>query len=245
MNGNITEQSRALVLAKSAPEQKSPPIPPIPMQMGSGRVPDGGQGANNNLKMKSIFDGGTSNPQITAKLMGQRAVPPQEPPRAASARPMVYAKMGQQSDVPQAPSAPTAPAAPSGVDLPPTNVQDVLIRESGPRGLTRKEASDIASVLLDSLKSAAAAVAAGQTCVGVDGSTLDTAKNIQSQMAKFGSTGNSDDRLDLESSEVDIIERIIECASVYEKVEAAAKGRTIAFVAGGLIIGAVVLLATS
>lgn len=244
MNG--TEQSRAMVLAKPAPEQKASqtPAPAIPMQMGSGRVPEGGQGANNNLKMKSIFESGGNNPQIQVKLAGARGT--QEAPQAAApqnSRPLVFAKMGQQNDAPPAPPAPAAPPPPP--TLPPTNVQDVLVRESGPRGLTKKEASDISGVLLGSIKSASAALAAGQTCVGVDTSTLETAKDIQSQMAKFGSSGGSDERLDLETSEVDIIERVIECATVYDKLEAAAKSRTIAFVAGGLIIGAVVLVATS
>jgi hypothetical protein len=57
--------------------------------------------------------------------------------------------------------------------------------------------------------------------------------------------GNSDERLELRPSEIDLIEKVIECGETYRKLEAASKGRTMAFVAGGLIIGAVVLLVTT
>jgi hypothetical protein len=41
------------------------------------------------------------------------------------------------------------------------------------------------------------------------------------------------------------IESVLECGMTYEKLAEASKGRVMSFVVGGLIIGAVVLLATS
>jgi hypothetical protein len=81
--------------------------------------------------------------------------------------------------------------------------------------------------------------------VGVDDGTISSAREIQAGMQRFSVIGNSDERLELRPSELDLVEKVLECGDTYKKLEAAQKGRTMAFVAGGLIIGAVVLLVTS
>jgi hypothetical protein len=79
----------------------------------------------------------------------------------------------------------------------------------------------------------------------VDGAALDSAKEILSGMKRFTMVGNSSERLELRSSELDLIEKVIECGASYQELRSAQKGRTMAFIAGGLIIGVVVLLMTS
>lgn len=225
--------TRALVLAK--PADGRPAAPSNPVSMGGGRIPSGGQGANNNIKMKSIFDNSSQN---NVKFMGQNSVPPRA---EAPQRPVVFAKLGQaDSDVPTAPE-----VAPISISTPRADINAVLIREGGPEGLTRKEASDISAALLDAIQQSSSALGDGQVCVGVDSSTLDKAREIQVGLNKFSSTGNSSERLDLDPDEVEIVEKVIECGQVYQAAQAASKGKTIAFVAGGLIIGVVVLLAMS
>lgn len=242
MSGNRAE-SRPVVIAKAVPDggMSAPAAPAMPnqtLQMGGGRLPDGGHGATGTMKMNSIFQGGNNNPQLNAvKVMGNRPLPLSAP----TGRPVAFAKisMGQEA---QGTGVPPAPPAPPG---PPTNIEEVLIREGGPEGLTRKEAADLAAVLSQSMGMASKALADGQTCLGVDGAAIDNAKDILAGLQRFSAVGNSDERLSLKASEIGTIESILECAMTYERDEAAKKGKLIAFVAGGLIIGAVVLLATS
>jgi hypothetical protein len=222
--------SRAMVMAKpSGGEPKpAPSSPSIPIQMGSGRVPEGGQGINNMAKVKTIFDGSgaSANPNLNqVRMAGQK----EEPTRT-----VVIARraMGQESEA----SAPSMPATPK------TDIVEVLIREGGPQGLTRQEAGDIAAALQEAIVSSVSALEAGETCLGVDSVSIESAKDIQIGLQRFSVAGNPMERLDLRARELDLVEKILECGTTYERLKAADKGRTMAFVGGGLIIGAVVLL---
>lgn len=227
MSGNVDK--RSVVVAKAVGDERPATNMGVPLRMGGGRLPDGGQGANNTLKMKSIFEGGNSSQVSQVRMASPR---PQ-------GRPLAFARkvMGQESSPEAAPPAPPPP--------PPTNVQEVLVREGGPQGMTRKEASDIAQVLGIAIQSSSEALAAGQTCVGVDGATLDDARTVQAGMSRFASAGNADERLELSPGEIDLIERVVECGMTYDKMKELNKGKTVAFVAGGLLIGAIVLLVMS
>lgn len=217
--------SRSLVLAKPAGEQKQAKGPSIPIQMGQGPVQQAAQG----VKMKSMFESGNS----TAKMAGRDNPRPQV---VTPDRPIVFAKMGQEDAPPAPPELPPMPP------LPPTNVQEVLVRENGPKGLTKKEAADINVALIDAIQSSAEALSSGKVCVGVDGAAINSAHEIQAGLEKFSTTAGPNERLDLQASEIDLIDRMIACGLVYEQSAAASKSKTMAFVAGGLIIGTVVLL---
>lgn len=195
-----------------------------PIQMSSGRLPDGGHGANGMMKPKSIFENNGGSQLGRAQM--QQNVP--------ARRPLVMARavLGQDGDA--------VKAAPPAPPQPPTNVQQVLKREAGPVGLTKKEAADIAVALGAGIDASALGLQAGLTCVGVDGPSLQDARTLQAGIAEFSISGGSNERLDLKDKEIELIDRVLECATIYGQYESNKNGKLIAFVAGGLAIGALV-----
>lgn len=224
---------RPQVLAKAvesprAPSQAMGMTSGMPVGMAGGRIPDGGHGATATLKPNSIFEAG-NHPQMREIRLGTKV-------QEAPIRPRVMAKpyMGAEAN-----SAPPSPPEP------PTNIQQVLKRETPPEGLTVKEAADLAAVLDEAIANSVLALQEGVTCISIDSSAIDEARSLQEGLAGFAAGGAFSERLELRNPEIDLIERMLECGILYQSVKKASTGKTMAFIAGGLLIGAVALLVTS
>jgi hypothetical protein len=97
-------------------------------------------------------------------------------------------------------------------------------------------------VLEQAIVAASEAITAGETCIGVDGATIQNAKELQAGLERFATLGNPDERLNLRPGEIATMKSVLECGMTHQRLEQASQGRVMAFVIGGLIVGAVVLL---
>lgn len=170
---------------------------------------------------KSIFDGprGSGNQLNEIPLSGQ--------PRFV--RPRVTAVMGQET--------PVKTATP--------RVAAILKRESLPQGVTRIEAGELAFALGVAIEKSALALVEGEQCFGLDSASLSTARGLHEGLVRFAETAPGDSRLEIDPQDIQKIDRILECGMFYDRLKEAENARTTAFMAGGLVIGAVVLILVS
>lgn len=134
-----------------------------------------------------------------------------------------------------------APAAPAWAD-----VERIVARESESRGLTRKEASDLALALTTAADQSAAAIEAGERCVGVDDAAIADARAFRDRLARFAATAALDARYDqFTSAELALAERVLECGDLYAKLQESRQSGVMAWALGGLIVGTAVLIAVS
>lgn len=170
---------------------------------------------------KSVFDGprGPGNQLNEVLISGQ--------PRFV--RPRVTAVMGQE--------APVKTAAP--------RVEAILQRESLPQGLTRVEAGELAIALGAAIEKSALALAEGEQCFGLESASLSTVRGLHEGLVRFSTTAPGDSRLEIDPADIQQIDRVLECGMLYDRLKEAQNARTTAFMAGGLVIGAVVLILVS
>jgi hypothetical protein len=197
------------------------PVQPV---MG-GRVPDGNFGVGS--QVRSIFD------------------IPRQAPRAEAQRPRIVAKaLGQEAPpAPPPEPAPPPPAAPPPV--PPEKVEAILRRETPPEGLTKKEAAELAAALTPALENSALALAEGEQCLGVDDSSLKKATGLRDGLVRFAGTAPENARLEIDPADITLLEQVLECSDLYLTKKQAATSKTVAFVLGGLLAGAIVLALTN
>jgi len=183
-----------------------------------GRVPDNTMGMN--AQARSFFD------------------KPAPRPQAEAPRPRVMAvAMGQEKK----PDAEPAAAPPPPVPPTPPKVEAILKREAPPEGITKAEAQDLASALSPALESSALALAEGEQCFGIDNSTLVKAAGLRDGLLKFATTAADSARLQIEPKDITLMEQVLDCSSIYENRKKADTAKTVAYVAGGLLVGAAVL----
>jgi hypothetical protein len=224
------ERPRIQARALPQPDIQLPSAPQgIPVQAAAGgRIPDGSASIGANVR--SIFDAPRAPQQPN---MGRAAPAPQ--------RPRVMAMALGQEAAPEAPApTPPPPAPPS-----PPQVEAILKREAPPEGITKSEANDLALALNPALENSALALAEGEQCFGVDNSSLTKATGLRDGLVKFAKTAPDNARLQIEPKDITLIEQVLDCSSIYENKKKADSAKTIAFVAGGLLVGAVVLLVVS
>lgn len=124
-------------------------------------------------------------------------------------------------------------------------VEAVLKREAPPQGLTKGEASTLASDLQNAIEKTELALNEGGQCLNVDQGVLENVKKIQSDLIDFSTDGPENVRADIAAEDLSLIERVFECSAIYAKKKEAEKTATMAFVAGGLLIGTIVLVVVS
>lgn len=214
--------SRPRIQAKAMPqaEIQLPAPQGIPVLAGSGaRVPDINMGMGS--QARSFFD--------APKAAAQQAAPQ---------RPRVKAvAMGQETPPETPASAPPPPTPPS-----PPQVEAILKREAPPEGITKGEANDLALALNPALENSALALAEGEQCFGIDQSSLAKATGLRDGLVKFATTAPDNARLQIEEKDISLMEQVLDCSSIYENKKKADSAKTVAFVAGGLLVGALVLL---
>lgn len=216
---------RPRIMAKAMPQADIQlPMAPqgIPLQGGmGGRIPDNNMGMAS--QARSFFDGPRSP-----------AAPPAAPQRAR----VKAIAMGQEAK-PEAPAAETAPPPPT----PPTppQVEAILKREAPPEGITKSEAQDLASALSPALENSGLALTEGEQCFGIDNATLVKATGLRDGLTKFATTAADNARLQIEPKDIAIMEQVLDCSTIYLNKKKADSAKTLAFVAGGLLVGGAVL----
>lgn len=194
----------------------------IPVQGGNGgRIPDNNMGMG--AQARSFFDAPRSQPQIQ--------------PQAAPQRPRVMAvAMGQTSTQETPAPAPPPPAPPA-----PPKIEAILKREATPEGLTKAEAQDLATALNPALENSALALAEGEQCFGIDNSTLVKATGLRDGLTKFAATAADTARLQIEPKDITLMEQVLDCSAIYLNMKQADMAKTVAFIAGGLLVGGAIL----
>lgn len=212
--------------AMPAPDIQLPMGPQgIPVQGGSGgRIPDNNMGMS--AQARSFFDAPRAQPQI----------------QAAPQRPRVTAVAMGQTPAPEAPAS-EAPAPTPAPPAPPTppKIEAILKREATPEGLTKAEARDLAMALAPALANSALALAEGEQCFGIDNSTLMKATGLRDGLTRFATTAADNARLQIEAKDITLMEQVLDCSSIYLTKKQADTAKTVAFIAGGLLIGGAVL----
>lgn len=213
--------SRPRIQAKAMPaaDMQLPSAQGIPVQGGNGgRIPDNNMGMA--AQARGFFDAPRAQPQI----------------QAAPQRPRVMAVAMGQTPAPETP----APASPPPPPTPP-KIEAILKRETTPEGLTKAEAQDLANALNPALDNSALALAEGEQCFGIDNSSLVKAKGLRDGLTKFATTASDSARLQIDPKDITLMEQVLDCSSIYLNKKQADMAKTVAFVAGGLLIGGAVL----
>jgi hypothetical protein len=212
---------RPRIMAKAMPQAdiQLPTSQGIPLQGGmGGRIPDNNMGMAS--QARSFFD-------------APRA-PSTQP--AAPQRPRVTAiAMGQEAK-PEAAAAPPPPTPPT-----PPQVEAILKREAPPEGITKSEAQDLALALNPALENSGLALTEGEQCFGIDNSTLVKATGLRDGLTKFATTAADNARLQIEPKDIAIMEQVLDCSTIYLNKKKADSAKTLAFIAGGLLVGGAVL----
>lgn len=229
------ERPRIMAKPMAAPDVQLPNNQTIPvMPAMGGRIPDGnnmGVGA----QVRSIFDvpkqpqpqlqrpsiQGQNRTRVFAKALGQEALPAPPPPQPTATTP---------------PPAPVKPPPP-----PPEKIEAVLRRETPPEGLVKREALDLAAALTPALENSALALAEGEQCIGIDDSSLKKATGLRDGLLKFSAEAPENARLEIDPTDITLMEQVLDCSALYEAKKQAAASKTAAFVIGGLLIGGLML----
>lgn len=210
--------SRPRIQAKAMPQSdiQLPSSQGIPLQGGmGGRIPDNNMGMGS--QARSFFDA-------------------PKPTQAAPQRPRVQAVAMGQDTKPETPApAPPPPAPPS-----PPKIEAILKREAQPEGITKSEAQDLAQALSPALENSGLALAEGEQCFGIDNSTLVKATGLRDGLVKFATTAANTARLQIEPKDIALMEQVLDCSSIYLNKKKADTAKMVAFVAGGLLVGAAV-----
>jgi hypothetical protein len=215
--------ARPRIQAKAMPsaDMQLPTPQGMPVQPSGGRIPGNNMGMN--AQARGFFD--------APRNVNAAAI-------AAPGRPRVQAKvMGQETAPGDTPAtAPPPPAPPT-----PPQVEAILKREAPPEGITKAEAQDLANALGPALQNAALALVEGEQCFGIDNSSLTKANGLRDGLVKFATTANDSARLQIDPKDITVMEQVLDCSTIYLNKKKADTAKTIAMVAGSLLVGGAVL----
>lgn len=222
-----------------APQPLLGPGQPVPINRGSGRIPDGG--GNGSMKQRSVFEGprGPGAPIHELRLVG-----------LAPNLQQLQVSQAAHAGVPQGPPPPEprrviGQAAPAETEVGKVQIERIIERQLPPQGMTKKEALQLADALTIAIGVSEIAIASGEVCFGVDDATIADAKATRDYLANFAYTAAAADRTNpsrLPKERLDTVERILECQMAHERLQAQKSGNILAFVIGGAIIAGVTYL---
>jgi hypothetical protein len=95
--------------------------------------------------------------------------------------------------------------------------------------------------LAPALENSALALAEGEQCFGIDNSTLVKATGLRDGLTKFATTAADNARLQIEVKDITLMEQVLDCSAIYLNKKQADMAKTVAFVAGGLLVGGAIL----
>jgi hypothetical protein len=221
------------VAVSAAPARAPERVHAVPVDPQPARIADGGVA----MRGRSSFDAPTRGAGSMLREVRLAGGGPLDIRPRMVAEP---ARMGQEAPPPPVAAQPPAPP-PSWAE-----VERVIARESESKGLTRKEASDLAQAIDAAALQAAEAIAAGERCVGVDDAVLVDVRALRDRLTAFAAAAGPDQRYDRFAREDgELAERVLQCAVLYAKIVEERKQSSMAWVLGGLIVGTVVLIVVS
>jgi hypothetical protein len=125
-------------------------------------------------------------------------------------------------------------------------VERVIQRELPPVGLSKNEASDIAAALAAALGTAERAMAEGIACGSLTDASLADARAIRDYLRRFASVARPDEKTErLSSSDFALVDEVLACQETHRQVTEARQGRGAMLLAGGLIVGTIILIVAS
>jgi len=233
--------------ARQAPPR--PRIQGVPVGPAPARMPDGGKVSS--MRGRSVFDQASFGPgaqvqQIrlvgTSPLIDQAPVPA-SPQGTLGQRPRVIARptMGQE-ETPVTPPTPTPRRA---------EVERIIQREldrprPGPgEGLTREEAAVLANALGPAIDASEKALAEEIQCGRIGSATVLRVRTLREILYRYAEGAETRDLEETTAEDLDKVDAVLACQAVYEQMAAARKEKTIMLVVGGLVVGAVVIVAVS
>lgn len=125
-----------------------------------------------------------------------------------------------------------------------SGVERVIQRETPPEGVSKEEAKAIVQGLDPALAATALALEAGVTCGRVDSLVYAEVKKLRDSLDKFASS-TTESRAELSPAELEKIDAVLACQKTYEERNSDTKTRTVFFVIGAIVVGAIVIAVTS
>lgn len=125
-----------------------------------------------------------------------------------------------------------------------SGAERVIQRETPPEGVSQEEAKAIVAALDPALAATALALEEGVTCGRVDSLVYAEVKKLRDSLDRFSSS-QTESRAELAPAELGKIDAVMACMKTYEERNSDTKTRTVFFVIGAIVIGAVVLAVTS
>jgi len=125
-----------------------------------------------------------------------------------------------------------------------SGAERVIQRETPPEGVSKEEAKAIVEALDPALEATAKAIEEGLTCGRVDSLVYAEVKKLRDSLDRFASS-TTESRAELAPAELEKIDAVMACQKTYEGTVSASKTRTVAFVIGGIVIGAIVIAVVS
>lgn len=214
---------------------------PVPINMGSGRIPEGG--GNASIKQKSVFESprGAGSQVNEVRLLGNG-------PRLQQ---LQVAQAAQGGVPPPPPAAPheyrraIGQATPVEPQYREAEIERIIERQLPPQGMTKKEAQQLADALTVALDVSEKALAAGEKCFGVDDASIAQARATRDYLANFAYSAGASDRTDpakLPKEKLDTVERILECQMAHERLVAQNSPSVLALLAAGVVVVGVTYL---
>lgn len=222
-------------------------VRPVPLNSGSGRIPEGG--GNGSMKQRSVFEGprgpgaqinevrlrnnGPQLHQLQVVQAASRGVPnpTSSQPAPAFKAPEFRRAVGQATPV----------QTPSGE----AEIDRIIERQLPPQGMTKKEAQQLADALTIALDVTEKAIAAGEKCFGVDDAAIADAKATRDYLANFAYNASASDRTSptrLPKEKLDTVEHILECQMAHERLAAQNRPGIVPFLLTAAVVAGVTYL---
>ena len=224
--------------------QQAPPRPRIqgiPVGAAPARMPAGGKVSS--MSGRSVFDLPSFGPGAQVqqvRLVGTSplidpAPVPASPQGTLGQRPRVMARptMGQEPVTPPIPAPRRA------------EVERIIQRALPGEGLTQEEAAVVANALGPAINASVKALAEDVQCGRVDALAVQRVRTLREILYRYAEGAEPRELEETTAEDLDKIDSVLACQAVYEQMAAARKEKTIMLVVGGLVVGAVVIVAVS
>lgn len=196
-----------------------PRVMGVPVEAPPMRMPEGSKIAS--MGSRSFFDNPVPGSSAQKNLISMKRDP--FVPETTNLRPSVQAMpvLGQDA-----------------------GVERVIQRETPPEGVSREEAKAIIAALDPALAATALALEAGVTCGRVDSLVYAEVKKLRDSLDKFAAS-QAEAKAQLSPAELEKIDAVMACQKTYEERNSDTKTRTVFFVIGAIVVGAIVIAVTS
>jgi hypothetical protein len=124
-------------------------------------------------------------------------------------------------------------------------VERIIQREMPSTGMTQEEAALVANALGPAIEASEKALEEGVQCGKIDSSTVRRVRTLREILYRYAEGSDPSELEKTTDEDLDKIDAVLACQAIYEQMAVARKEKTIMLVVGGLVVGAVVLVAVS